>query len=346
MSYKHGVYISEEPTSLVSPVQVDSAMPVFFVTAPIHLSTDPYSVTNVPKLCHTYAEAVRHFGFNLKPEIWDSYTSNQVIYSQFVLYGVAPVVIVNVLDPTIHNEVVEDMAVTLSRGVATLNIEGVLIDTVSIKNETGDIYEQGVDYSLSFNREGFVVINALNESISNQLVVSFTKLAPEKVDMYDVIGGYDVVTGKYSGLELINEIYPRFRKVPAQIVAPKFSMNPSVASVMDTKASNINGHFRAIAINDMPTMTGEGSNQRILLFTDVPAFKNDNNFTSSRQYNLYPKLKLGNQNYYYSTQMPGLIARTDHENGGVPYNSPSNKNLRVNGLVYENDEELILNVEV
>jgi hypothetical protein len=38
MAYRHGVYISEVPTSLISPVQCDSAIPVFIGTAPLHLS--------------------------------------------------------------------------------------------------------------------------------------------------------------------------------------------------------------------------------------------------------------------------------------------------------------------
>ena len=82
-----------------------------------------------------------------------------------------------------------------------------------------------------------------------------------------------------------------------------------------------------------------------LRFTDVPAWKNQNNYVSTRQINLYPKLRLGNQIYDYSAQMAGLIARTDHENIGVPYNSPSNKNLRMNSLCYADGEELILNTE-
>ena len=54
MAYKHGVYINEDSTSIVAPVEVESAMPVFFVTAPVHLSENPYGVTNVPKLVFTY----------------------------------------------------------------------------------------------------------------------------------------------------------------------------------------------------------------------------------------------------------------------------------------------------
>ena len=101
MALNRGITISEAPTSLVPPVQVDSAMPVFFVTAPVHLAEDPYAVTNKPLLVFTLAEAARRLGHNIRPEIWDNYTSAQVLFSQFNLYAIAPFVVINVLDPTI-----------------------------------------------------------------------------------------------------------------------------------------------------------------------------------------------------------------------------------------------------
>lgn len=103
MSYRHGVYTSENPTSIRPPVRVNSAMPVAFVTAPVHLADDPYAVTNKPQLCFSNAEAVKAFGISLRPEIWDNYTAPQLIFSQFQLFAVAPVVIINVLDPRVHN---------------------------------------------------------------------------------------------------------------------------------------------------------------------------------------------------------------------------------------------------
>jgi phage tail sheath protein FI len=173
-------------------------------------------------------------------------------------------------------------------------------------------------------------------------------LDPSLVDVYDVIGGYDSITGKNTGLELVNEIYPRFRLVPGQLLAPKFSEDPAVAAVMETKAGNINGHFRCIALCDMPTMVEDEYNPGEIIehrYTDVPAWKNINNYVSTRQVNGYPNLILGEQKFFYSTQLAGLICRTDAENAGIPYNSPSNKNLKINGLCYENGEELVMNTE-
>jgi len=348
--FRHGLYTTESPTNIQPPVTVDAAMPVAFVTAPVHLSEDPYAVTNVPRLCLTYQEAVTQFGLSMRPEIWDKYTAPQFIHSQFVLYRVAPMVLINVLDPEIHNEVVVGHPQNLignSMVLATeetddngelvkVPVEGILIDSV-----TASGHEAGVGFTLAFNRDGHVVITTLeNGGISDNasLSLNYTKLAPEKVDIYDIIGGYDPVLDKNLGLQIVDDIFPRFRLVPGQILAPKFSGDPAVAAILDAKSTNINGHFGAISLIDIPTVLGGGRHK----YTDVPAWKNENGITSTRQIPLYPMLRLGNQKYHYSAQMAGLIGRTDSENRNVPYNSPSNKNLSINGLCDENGDEIIL----
>lgn len=333
MAYKHGIYVSEVPTSIVSPVEVDSALPVFFVTAPIHLSIDPYGVTNVPKLCYTCKEAVDYFGYNIKKEIWDNYTAVEAIYSQFVLYGVAPMVIINVLNPNIHKS--DETGTLQLQGVTgLLEVDGVLLDKVIIKKPTTGNYTIDTDYTIAFNDDGYVVINMVDVTLANTtLNIEYAKLDTSLVDEYDIIGGYNATTNKNEGLELIDEIYPRFRKVPCQIVAPKFSENMTVATIMDTKASAINGCFKAMSLIDLPND---------LKYTELAEHKNDENLVSERQLLCYPKLQNGEQIFHYSTQLAGLIALNDTNNGGVPYASPSNQNLKINGLVDNNANEIIM----
>jgi len=344
---RRGIFVSEDDTPIVPPVSVSASLPVVFVTAPIHLSEDPYNITNEPRLLHTSGAARREFGFSMKPEIWDNYTAPQVIFSQFNLFGVSPLIMINVLDPYIHSVDEVGVEVALNRFSGILQVDGVLIDTVEI-----DGFEEDTHYTLAFNRDGFVVINAKEGVIggiseTQKLTVSYTRLAPELVDEYDFIGGVDVLTDKNLGLEIVGDIFPRFRVIPGLLLAPKWSGNPVVAAVMETKGANINGHFRCITLNDMPTMI-EGSTQGELVphrYQNIPAWKNDNNYVSTRQINLFPMLRHGNQKYYFSTQMAGLIGRTDFDNNDIPYESPSNNNLRINGVCYENGVEIVLNNE-
>ena len=112
--YKHGVYTGETPTSIIPAVNTTAGLPVIFGTAPVHLATDR-AQANRPMLAYSYAEAVAGMGYC---KDWKNYTLCEAIYSQFALYNVAPVVLVNVLDPAVHKEAVSDSEVTFTNKVA------------------------------------------------------------------------------------------------------------------------------------------------------------------------------------------------------------------------------------
>ena len=54
MAYKHGVYNTEQATSLTVPIQGSAGLQVIFGTAPIHLAKDPAAAVNTPKLVYSY----------------------------------------------------------------------------------------------------------------------------------------------------------------------------------------------------------------------------------------------------------------------------------------------------
>lgn len=335
MTYKHGVGISEIPTSIVPPAHTSAGLPVVFGTAPVNLVRDP-APANKPILCYSYQEAVEAFGYSAN---WESYTLCEFIYSHFALFNVAPVVLVNVLDPTVHKAEVASEAVALTAKEGKLKELGIMLDTVVIKNEVTP-YVKDTDYTLAFDKDGYVVVSVVEGGgITGETVTAtYTKLDPTTVTSSDIIGGIDVNTGAKEGLELINEVFPRYRLVPGQILAPGWSHDASVAAVMKAKASNINGHFRAISLEDVPTDT-------VKKYSDVAAWKNTNNYTSTYEAVCWPKVKLGEAHYHLSTQLAGVICQTDSENDDIPYVSPSNKNLQANGAILEDGTEVILGPE-
>lgn len=335
MSYKHGVYISEVPTSITPPVQATAGLPVVFGTAPVNLATEPAPV-NKPVLCYTYEEAVKQFGFS---NDWQKYTLCEFIKSHFALFNVAPVVLVNVLDPATHKKSVAAENVTLVDDQATLANDGVLKETVVVKSQDGaTTYVANTDYTIAFDDAGRAVISRLATgaiAVGVTLTVNYDHLDPSMVTSSDIIGGVDATTGAYEGLELLNQVFPLFRLVPGMVLAPGWSNDPAVAAVMVAKASNINGHFKCIALTDVPTGT-------VKKYTDVAAWKNDNNYVSARQTVCWPKVTLGNEVFHLSTQLAGVICRTDAENDDIPYTSPSNKNLQANGAVLADGTEITL----
>lgn len=49
MAYKHGVYNTEQATSLTVPIQGSAGLQIIFGTAPIHLAKDPAAAVNTPQ---------------------------------------------------------------------------------------------------------------------------------------------------------------------------------------------------------------------------------------------------------------------------------------------------------
>jgi len=340
MAYRHGVHASEVPTSILPPVTAAAGLPVVFGTAPVNLTADPAAAVNRPMLAYNYAEAVQAVGFQpANAQGLFEFTLSEFIKSHFALFAVAPVVLVNVLDPAVHRKAVTGQEIKLVGDAAPLPEAGVLKATVVVKSSDGaTTHVAGTDYEVTYNTAGLAIINRLEDgaiAADAELKVDYAHLDPSMVTESDIIGGIDSGTGKATGLELLNEVFPRFRQVPGQVLAPKFSGSSAVAAVMKAKASNINSHFRAISLADIPT-------DEVEKYSDAPAWKNSNNITDPQQAICWPMLSLGGEKYHLSTQLAGLICKTDGANDDVPYVSPSNKSLQADSTVLADGSEVFL----
>ena len=344
MAYNHGVKISEVPTSILPPVQVSAGIPLIIGTAPVGM-TDTSNV-NKPILCYSYDEAVAAFGY-VPPKL-DAvsglkkfeYSISEFIQSQFALFGVAPVIIVNVLDPSIHKKSVNTMSVTLDTktGSAVVEETGILLDSVSL-TDTGASYVNGKDYVLTFDDNGYLVITS-NKGAEGDflcetgvaLTFSADKTDPTAVTADDIVGGVNA-DGDMKGLELINQCFPRFRLVPGIVLAPGFSGDATVAAVMAAKCASINEHFSAVALIDVPTDTVQN-------YSVVDLWKNENNVVDPLQVACWPMVALDDVVYHMSTQLAGLMGQVDGNSDDVPYVSPSNKNFQMTSAVLADGTEV------
>lgn len=192
------------------------------------------------------------------------------------------------------------------------------------------------DYSAKYNDSNKVVITFLDDTnIVDELVtIYWHELDPTQVTSADIIGTVDA-DGNSTGIELIENIYPKFRVVPTILIAPKYSTAPEVAAVMKTKVAKINEVFKAIAIADIPAT---------LTYSEVPAWKNEKNLVDENLIVCWPKISLGGVQYHISTQLAGLMAQVDYDNDSVPYVSPSNKNLQMDSSVLADGTEQFLSL--
>lgn len=351
MPYNHGVKVSEVPTSLLPPVESSAGIPVIVGTAPVNM-TDASNV-NKPVLCGTYEEAVAAFGFVPAKESAAGglkkfeYTISEFIKSQFGLFAVGPAIIINVLDPKTHKVTATTTSVTLDTktGSATIDETGILPDSVTLTPVSGSAYSKDTDYIVAFDVDGKLVITSKTTesgefacTTGTALTFAADKVDPTKVTADEIIGGVDT-EGNKTGLELVNECFPRFRLAPGLILAPGFSGDSGVAATMAAKCANINEHFKCKCIIDVPTDT-------VKTYADVPAWKNNNNVADASQIVCWPGQKLGGVFYHMSTQLAGLIGKTDSENDDVPYVSPSNHNFQMDAAVLADGTDVYFGPEI
>ncbi len=145
---------------------------------------------------------------------------------------------------------------------------------------------------------------------------------PEDVELKDIVGKVDSLTGKRSGLKVFEDCYSSFGYYPKTIIAPVYCEEQSIVNEINIICNKI----RAIGIVDAPVGTtvqeaiqGRG-NEKINF-----------NINSDRIVLCYPHLKVFDYDSQkiklepYSQRLAGVIAAKDIEKG---YHwSPSNTNI-------------------
>jgi phage tail sheath protein FI len=336
----HGVTVDDVPTGVKPPVSISAGLPVYVGTAPIN-SVDLTNV-NKPKLCASLADFVAQFG----PVSSDfaSWTLHEAAKAHFQVYSVAPIVCINVIDPTkaAHKQSVAAGAHTLVAGqvkiqVGATPVLGVLEATV-VAHKGATLLVLDTDYTLAFDDDGFLVLSAKSGGAlgaTDAITVDFDYLKPSGVVAADIIGGY--AGGVYSGLQVVQQVYPALRLVPGFILAPRWSSTPTVAAAMATVAGSINGAFRAMALTDLST-----DKATIPTYADAPAWKTDNGFTSVDSVPCWPKLKNGDDVYHCSTVVACVANITDSDHDNIPYASPSNEAVVGTAAVLDDGTEVLL----
>lgn len=337
--FYHGTKTLEVPTGIVPPQKAMSALTIVFGCAPIHrLSAGDQAKVMPGKIALVFgmAEAGARLGIDVQRDDFTHWTLSEDAYSRFLLFNVSPVVYANLFDPSVHRQAVANEIVTLAAGKGKLAHADLIGEAAVIPENGGAAYVPDVDYHLDALTGAVTVLEGgALESVS-AVQASYVYAAPELVTDAECIGGYDVVTGKVTGLSLIDQVYPQFREVPAIVIAPKFGETPAVAAIMRTKITSQGGvgYHKGIAIADVPCDGSAG----VTLYTDVPAYKQKTNLALEGLYLCWPKIKFGGKVFRMSTQAASLIAHVDATHDGIPFASPSNKNLQMDGAVVDGEE--------
>lgn len=272
MAYNHGVRVKEQATSLVAPVTGTAGLQVIIGTAPVNLAADPYKATNVPMIAYSFSEAVEQVGYS---DDFKNYTLCQSMDACFRVLNVAPIILINVLDPKKHKKANEEQTVNVEKMQATVKVAGILADTVEVKANEATL-TAGTDYITTFDDDGYLVITLTaggKGASAKTLTVNSTSIDPTAVTESDIIGGYNASTGAETGMELIRHIYPKFSMTPGLLLAPGWTQKPNVGIALAAKCEEINGVFTCECILDIDTAEATK-------YTDCNDWKNKNGYTN------------------------------------------------------------------
>lgn len=331
--YKHGISTTRDTDISIEAAQA-ARVQVAIGTAPVNLLDDPCSAVNVPILVSSRNEVKQQLGANTD---YKNYTLMQTTLASLQKVGIAPIVMINVLDPKnpAHITAVAGEDFTLTKGSTTIETEGILLDSLVVSS--GEI--QGAadtDYVAAFNSAGNVEIAITEDGAFkdvSSLTIAYTKLNPEGVTADDIIGGISE-EGIRTGIEIVDEIYSRFQVIPDIIAAPKYSKEAAVAAALEAKAELVGDLTNAIAVVDIES-------EATTKIEEVAEAKNHLGCFTRWTVLCWPKVLMAGYEIYASAAVAAMLQYVIANNAGVP-TSPDNKAIPIDGVVLEGGRELHL----
>lgn len=334
MPYNHGIRVVENPTSIPAPVSTDGHVPVFIGTSQVNLAENVADAVNKPVLCKNFAEFAAKLGYS---EDYAASSLSAAADAMFKAFGVGPAVFINVLDPSNANhKTTYTESITLSNKVGVGTSKGVINDSSLVVKNGSTTLDIDTDYTVEFNADGYPVFTVIAAGVT-AISVTGNKLAPTGVTSSEVIGTYTVATGKYTGIQCVDEIYAKLKVVPSLIAAPGFSKTAAVGLALSEKASDVSDKFRCECVVDIDA-TSSGAK----VYSDVETKKNAAGFLSENMIVCWPMIKYAGKVMPYSALYVAMAVRADVDNENVPYLSPSNMPLNAEAACDADGNEIYL----
>lgn len=325
--YKHGLSTKRKKTAAVRPDLCASLVQCVIGTAPVNTLENPYGAVNVPLLIEEKEQAEDVVGFTNEIE---RYTIMHSIHACFDKHAVAPITVINVLDPANPRHVEADVGVTVPivKNMAVVKECGILLDKVSVSDDS-TTYEVEKDYLTSFDSDGYLVIAVTDDGALNgkgNINVTYTKINPDGVTEEDIIGGVDKNRVK-TGLELLDDVYPETGVFPSVVIAPVYSRIPAVAVALEAKVQRIFGMFNGIAFVDLDATETGAKN-----FYQVKDAKEKSVPSSRWVAAFWPMVKSEGHVLSFSAFAAALLQSITAANKNIPSESVDNMELLIDGI--------------
>lgn len=307
---RHGVFVTEGNGAVAAPSAATSGVVLAIGVSPIQAASNPAPI-GMPILVESFSQFKERFGYS---NDWAKYPLCEVAYSQFKLFAVKPLIVINLLDPATMNTTLTAADVDVVAHRAELDTEVIDNDNLVVKAQggAGSAYVKDTDYAVQYSDDHMIIELLPNGSAysATKINVAGKKAAPATVNAAAVA----------TGLGAIDYCATAVGVIPDIIIAPGYSDTAATAAAMGAKADAINGMFKAKAIVDINATTATTPATAITK-------KATDSINMESQIAVWPNVEYTGKFFHGSTVLAGCIAATDSVNGGYAHISPSNKHV-------------------
>lgn len=322
MAYLHGAYGEILDSKTTSAKQTD-VVAAYIGTAPVNLIRGyaDKEIINMPLKIQNMGEVQSQLGYATN---WTDFTLCEAFAEHFdnTAGNVGPIYVVNVLDPDTHREAeATTKALTFKNNRAEFESSDIILDTFAIEGMA-----EGVDYSLSYNfTKGAVVVQLLKTPTVENISCTYNTVDASAVVPADIIG-QQTEDGEYTGLHAMALLYQYYNAVLNILAAPGWSHYPEVYRAMVSTVQRLNGHWDGFVNADIPLVDDEGG--KIDTIAKAQQWAEDHGYNSERSKVYWPQIKDGSgRAFHLSTVGSATMLRVDLSHNGVPFESPSNKEI-------------------
>lgn len=332
MAYKHGAY-GEIVPGKVTDAKQSEMVAAYIGTAPINLIRGyaEKNLVNMPIKVANMSDTQSKLGYS---DDWEAFTLCEAFAQHFdnIVGNVGPIYVVNVLDPDVHKAASKTTTeLTFTNKRAEFESSDIIMDTFAIADMVED-----VDYSLEYNfAKGTVVVKLLEEDAAAAVQCSYNTVDTSAVEEADIIG-QTTEDGQYTGLHAMKLLYQYHNAVLNILAAPGWSHIPAVYKAMVSTVQKLNGHWDGFVNADIPLEDKDGA--QINTIAKAIAWKEANGYTSEFSKVYWPKVKDGaGRVFNLSTVGQTTMLRVDLSHDGVPFESPSNKEITATSQYFGED---------
>ena len=329
-TYKHGIATKSNGAVGITQSKTAYSAQVIIGTLPINTLKNPREAVNSIILLEDSEDLENIVG---KTNEIEKYTAMQGVYASLEVHKVAPIVVINVLDPdnSQHVQAVVGKEYNVVNKMVIIEDTGVLLDKVVV-SENDTTYKADDDYVASINSEGYLVVALTNDGAASSLQklnISYAKLNPDGVTAEDIIGGVDE-NGVRTGIELLDEVFINTGVIPAIVTAPVFSKKKEVAAALEAKVRLIGSLHNAKAYVDIDSSESDGATN----IFDVAKVKEKNVIQSEVIDACWPMVKKDGNVLAFSSFAAALAQAVATANGDIP-DGIDNRELLIDGICAE-----------